>query len=70
MTTKKHRIVYDGHEKNDPEFAKEVVDSLGVFATANQWLVGNLSNQLQQSLSWLNSCRMKCRAHNKLSRAE
>jgi hypothetical protein len=48
VTTKKHIIVYDGHEKNDPEFAKEVADSLGAFTTANQWSVGNISKQLQE----------------------
>ena len=35
VTTKKHIIVYDGHEKNDSEFSKEVADSLGAFSTAN-----------------------------------
>jgi hypothetical protein len=70
VTTKKHIIVYDGHEKNDPEFAKEVVDSLGAFATANQWSVGIFQSNCKKSLSWLNSCRMKCRAQNRLSRAE
>jgi hypothetical protein len=39
VTTKRHRIIYDGHENNDPEFAKEVSDSLVAFATANQWSI-------------------------------
>jgi methionine aminopeptidase len=30
------------------EFAKGVADSLGAFATANQWSVDNLTKQLQQ----------------------
>jgi hypothetical protein len=36
VTTKKNKIVYDGHEKNDPEFSEKVADSLGAFATSNQ----------------------------------
>ena len=48
MVTKKNRLVYDGQGQNDPEFAKGVVDSLGAFATANQWSVDNLTKQLQQ----------------------
>jgi hypothetical protein len=40
--------VYDGKGQKDHEFAKEVADSLGAFTTANQWLVDNLTKQLQQ----------------------
>jgi hypothetical protein len=29
---KRHKMIYDGQGKNDPEFAKEVVDSLGAFS--------------------------------------
>jgi len=49
VTTRKHKIVYDGHEKNDLEFAKEFVDSLGEFVTANQWSVGNISKKLKEN---------------------
>jgi hypothetical protein len=28
-------MIYDGQGQSDPEFAKEVADSLGAFATAN-----------------------------------
>jgi hypothetical protein len=48
VVTKRQKIVYDGKGQNDPEFAKEVADSLGAFATANQWSVDNLTKQLQQ----------------------
>jgi hypothetical protein len=40
--------MYDGKGQNDPEFTKEVADSLGAFATTNQWSVDNLTKQLQQ----------------------
>jgi hypothetical protein len=45
VTTKKHKMIYDGQGQSDPEFAKEVADSLGAFATANQWSVDNLTKQ-------------------------
>jgi hypothetical protein len=48
VVTKRNIIVYDGQGQNDPEFSKEVADSLGAFATANQWSVDNLIKQLQQ----------------------
>ena len=41
-------MIYDGQGQSDPEFAKEVVDSLGAFAIANQWSVDNLRKQLDQ----------------------
>jgi hypothetical protein len=48
VVTKRKKIVYDGKGQNDPEFSKEVVDSLGAFTTTNQWLVNNLTKQLQE----------------------
>jgi hypothetical protein len=48
VTTKNHKMIYDGQGQSDPEFAKEVADSLGAFATANQWSVDNLRKQLDQ----------------------
>jgi hypothetical protein len=47
VVTKRKRLVYDGKYQDDPKFAKEVVDSLGDFSTANQWSVDNLTKQLQ-----------------------
>jgi hypothetical protein len=43
---KRQRMVYDGNDQDDPEFAKEVAGSLGAFSTANQWSVDNLTEQL------------------------
>jgi ABC-type phosphate transport system auxiliary subunit len=40
--------LYDGKYQDDPKFAKEVSYSLGDFSTTNQWLVENLTKQLQQ----------------------
>jgi hypothetical protein len=40
-------MVYDGNDRGDPEFAKEVASSLGAFSTANQWSVENLTEQLR-----------------------
>jgi ABC-type phosphate transport system auxiliary subunit len=41
-------MVCDGHNRDDSEFTKEMVGSLGAFATANQWSVENLVKQLKQ----------------------
>jgi hypothetical protein len=46
VTTKRKILVYDGQDQHGPEFEKEVAGSLGAFATANQWLVDNLTEQL------------------------
>jgi len=45
---KRQRLVYDRNDQDGPVFAKRVVGSLGDFATANQWSVDNLTEQLQQ----------------------
>jgi hypothetical protein len=45
---KKHKMIYDGQGQNDPEFEKEVADSLGSFATTNQWSMDNPTKQLEQ----------------------
>ena len=48
LVTERKKIVYDGKGQDDPEFSKEVEDSLGAFVIANQWSVDNLTKQLQQ----------------------
>jgi hypothetical protein len=48
VIVKRKIMLYDGQNRDDTEFAKEVVGWLGAFATANQWSVENLSQQLQQ----------------------
>lgn len=45
---KRQRMVYDGQGRDDSDFAKEMVGSLGAFATTNQWSVENLVEQLKQ----------------------
>jgi hypothetical protein len=47
VITKRKRPVYDGKNHGGPEFAKEVAGSLGAFATANQWSMDNLIEQLR-----------------------
>jgi hypothetical protein len=39
---KRHRVLIDGEALEEVEFAEEVAGSLGDFATANQFSVGNL----------------------------
>jgi hypothetical protein len=45
---KRQRMLYDRNDHDDSEFAKEVVGSLGAFATTNQWFVENLAEKLRQ----------------------
>jgi hypothetical protein len=70
VVTKRQKIVYDGKGQNDPEFAKEVADSLGDFSTANQWSMDNLTKQLQQKSPLVEQLQNECRTQNKLSGAE
>jgi DNA anti-recombination protein RmuC len=50
VITKRQRMLYDGNDRDDSEFAKEVAGSLGAFATANQWSVENLAEQLRHKI--------------------
>jgi hypothetical protein len=43
VITKRQRMLYDGNDRDDTEFAKEVAGSLGAFSTTNQWSVDNLA---------------------------
>jgi hypothetical protein len=45
VITKRQRMVYDGNDRDDLEFMKEVAGSLGDFSTGNQWSVDNLAKQ-------------------------
>jgi hypothetical protein len=45
---KRQRMFYDGQGLDDTDFAREMVGSLGVFATTNQCSVENLVEQLKQ----------------------
>ena len=48
MPFKRHRLLYDGHAQEEINFTTDMVDSLGAFATANQFLVGNLKEKLKK----------------------
>jgi ABC-type phosphate transport system auxiliary subunit len=54
--------VYDGKDQDDPEFSKEVADSLGDFSISNQWSVDNLTKQLQQKSLFVE--QLKNETHN------
>jgi hypothetical protein len=43
-------MLYDGNNRDDSEFVKEVVGSLGAFATTNQWSVDNLTEKLRHKI--------------------
>ena len=43
VITKRQRMVYDGNNRDDLEFTKEVAGSLGAFYMTNQWFVDNLA---------------------------
>jgi hypothetical protein len=48
IITKRKRMIFDGKGLEASELAKEMVGSLGAFATANQWLIDKLAEQLRQ----------------------
>jgi hypothetical protein len=46
-TTKNFKVLTDGKDKKKEEFSTEIVGTLGSYATANQFSVGVLKNQLK-----------------------
>jgi hypothetical protein len=48
VPVKRHRILYDGHAREEVDFTTDVADSLGSFATANQFSVSGLKEKLKQ----------------------
>jgi hypothetical protein len=47
-TAKKFKVLTDGKDKKKEEFATEIAGTLGAYATANQFSVGVLKNQLKR----------------------
>jgi hypothetical protein len=47
VPVKRHRVLYDGKAQEETDFTMDVADSLGSFATANQFLVGNLKGKIE-----------------------
>jgi hypothetical protein len=41
-------MIFDGHDLDDSNLAKEMAGSLGAFATTNQWSVENMVEKLKQ----------------------
>jgi hypothetical protein len=41
-------MIFDGQGQSDPEFSKQVADSMGDFATTNLWSVDNLREKIDQ----------------------
>jgi len=46
-TAKKFKVLIDGKDMKKEEFVTEIAETLGAFATTNQFLVGVLKNQLE-----------------------
>ena len=67
VITKRQRLVYDENDHNGPEFAKEVAGSLGAFATANQWSMDNLTEQLRHKFLLVEHFQKRYMPLNKLS---
>jgi hypothetical protein len=44
----RQRIIYDGQGKNNQEFGKNMEETLGAFATTNQWSVKFLNTDLDK----------------------
>jgi hypothetical protein len=40
---KRKRMIYDGKNRNDSEFAREMARSLGASAMENQWSIENMA---------------------------
>jgi hypothetical protein len=48
IVAKRQRMIFDGQGLEESELTKEMVGSLGAFATTNQWSVENPTEQLKQ----------------------
>ena len=46
-TAKKYKVLTDGKDKKKEEFATKIARTLGAYATANQFSIGVLKNQLK-----------------------
>ena len=47
-TTNKYKVITDGKDKKNEKFATEIEGTLGSYASANQFSVGLLKNQLKR----------------------
>jgi len=47
-TSKKYKVITDGKDKKNEQFATEIAGTLGAYASVNQFLVGLLKNQLKR----------------------
>jgi hypothetical protein len=47
-TAKKYKVIIDGKEKKNEKFSTEIAGTLGAFASANQFSVGLLKNQIKR----------------------
>jgi hypothetical protein len=47
-TAKKYKVITDGKDKKNEQFATEIAGTLGAYASANQFSVGLLKNQLKR----------------------
>jgi hypothetical protein len=47
-TTKKYKVITDGKDKKNEQFATEITETLGAYASVNQFSVGLLKNHLKQ----------------------
>ena len=48
LIAKKYKVLIDGKDKKNEQFMTEIVGKLGAYATANQFSVGVLKNQLKR----------------------
>jgi cell division septum initiation protein DivIVA len=70
VVTKRQRMIFDGQGLEDSELAKEMVGSLGAFATTNQWSVENLAEQLKQRNLLISQLQNQIRTVEKNVRSE
>jgi hypothetical protein len=52
-TTKKYKIITDGKDNKNEQFTTEIAGTLGAYASANQFSVGLLKNQLKKKIDSL-----------------
>jgi hypothetical protein len=69
-TVKKHRVLLDGQNLEEEDFATEVAGSLGDFATTNLFSVDNLKEKLKQKNQMISQLQNQIRTTEKNVRDE
>ena len=70
VIVKRHKVLFDGQTLEEEDFTTDVVGSLGYFAMANQFSVGNLKELLKQKDLLINQLKNQVKTVEKNVRSD